>query len=73
MKALDPTFKLVAEHNVVIAALQLRINVSRLPEFVELTEHVIAPHLLHSFLHGDREALRIVRDLALPRNAICNV
>lgn len=31
----------------------------KLPEFVELAEHVIAPHLLHSFLHGDREALRI--------------
>ncbi|XP_055387923.1 mitochondrial import inner membrane translocase subunit TIM44-like, partial [Condylostylus longicornis] len=31
----------------------------RLPELVELAEHVIAPHLVHSFLNGDREALKI--------------
>lgn len=32
----------------------------KLPELVELTEHVIAPHLVHSFLCGERETLRVV-------------
>lgn len=34
----------------------------RLSELVELMEHVIAPHLVHSFLNGNREALKHVRN-----------
>lgn len=35
-----------------------------LPELLELVEHVVAPHIVHCYLDGNAEALKVVCRMA---------
>ncbi|XP_053992632.1 uncharacterized protein LOC128883848 isoform X2 [Hylaeus volcanicus] len=48
-----------SEQSAVLKEIQEKDSLFRLPDFLELVEHVIIPHIIKSFFRADRETFRI--------------